>query len=184
MEQDINETITETNIVAENANAMSTAIGIANNEISNLTHSLLCLDDQTFERYVLSIRTLREVSKSFDLAQKTFIPGYVPSENKIDFNNIQDVPIKQRKVTNSLEGTLPKKEITFKGFVMQNINVLGEGKSLKDFCNFVIENYWGLDSSQTNASTNSYISTRVNTILSKCKKVQKISRGYYKYLDV
>lgn len=179
--QDITQTIVQTNIAAEDAKALSTAIGIANNEISNLTHSLLCLDDETFERYVLSIRTLREVSKSFDIAQKSFMPGYVPSENKIDFDNIQEKP-KQKNPRNSLEGVMPIKNISFSKFIKQNLNVLGESKSLKDFCSFVLQEYWGLDSNTTSSSTNHYVSMRINNILSKCNNVIKISRGCYAYL--
>jgi hypothetical protein len=55
-----------TNIFTENTEALTKAISMSpRNEITDLSHALMCLADNDFEEYVSAIRILRATSKAF-----------------------------------------------------------------------------------------------------------------------
>lgn len=144
------------NTAAVNADASGIAIGISNNEISNLSHALICLNDEDFERYVLALRTLRSVSKAFDTVSKNFAPGYVRSENKVDTDNIpfkeNEDPYIERKTRQRfkrLERIDKNTKISyqyrkhFEDFFNKNNNIPVHWKDVANYC---FENIYGDES--------------------------------------
>lgn len=127
--KDIIDSVVINNSLTENIQAKTMLVGMSNNEISNLSHALLCLCDEDFEQYVLAIRTLRATSKAFDLASKTFGPDYIKSHNEINVDNmpnLSSVPEKKIRLNQlkPLNNTAKKKDQTYlylyNYFVKQN----------------------------------------------------------------
>lgn len=99
----------KTNSFAENTNAL--AIGLAmspRNEISDLSHTLLCLADQDFEEYILALRTLRSVSKAFTVIGKVKPMNHDGEKVEIPFE-----PTKKQRVKRNNTVLLKDKIINF-----------------------------------------------------------------------
>lgn len=106
----------KTNMFAENTNALAVSLSMSpRNEISDLSHTLLCLADQDFEEYVLALRTLRAVSKSFGIiskvkpmnhnGEKVEIP-FEPTEKKLEkkqYTKRTDKVLKKERILNSIK---------------------------------------------------------------------------------
>jgi hypothetical protein len=89
----------KTNIFADNTNALAMSLAMSpRNEISDLSHSLLCLADQDFEEYVLALRTLRAVSKSFGVISKVKPMDHVGGKVEIPFEPIENKTEKKQYV--------------------------------------------------------------------------------------
>lgn len=86
----------KTNIFAENTNALAMSLSMSpRNEISDLSHTLLCLADQDFEEYVLALRTLRAVSKSFGIISKVKPMNHNGEKVEIPFEKTEQVKVKR-----------------------------------------------------------------------------------------
>lgn len=94
--KDLIESNIKTNTFAENTNALAMSLAMSpRNEISDLSHTLLCLADQDFEEYVLALRTLRAVSKSFSIISKVKPMDHIGEKVEIPFEKTEQVKVKR-----------------------------------------------------------------------------------------
>lgn len=148
--QQIIDLAVKTNMLAENTNAKAIVLGMSNNEITNLSHALICLGDEDFENYVMALRTLRATAKSFDIVSKQFVPGYVKSENKVNVDSIpfnENIEYKEVKHRSQRFNLKPKDPFTK---IPKQINNLaqeffanGKQANFLDFSKFAFERIYG-----------------------------------------
>lgn len=144
---EIIDSVISSNAVAENASAQLTAMSTSNNEVANLSHILCCLSSEDFERFILSVRTIRETAKSFSLIAQNNKDLYKDSLEQVNSHEIPIQPsldrFESKKRPRLQKKTTEKLDISYMRLILEYLKDKPNGEAWRNIAEYCFKEIYG-----------------------------------------